>query len=81
MSIYSSNTDSGVIAFADTDHAHPVKIASAHNTGAMTFHTFDNTLAMTIDSNQNVSINSGQLNVKKGSFAQTHLTSSLILGY
>ena len=81
MTIYSSNTDSGAIAFADTDHAYPGKIAYAHNTGSMTFHTSNNTLAMTIDSNQNVSINSGQLNVKKGSFAQTHLTSSLILGY
>ena len=43
--------------------------------------SFEDDEKMRITSSGNVSINSGQLNVKKGSFAQTHLTSSLILGY
>ena len=59
MTIFSSATDSGTIAFGDSASgaaAYAGRISYAHNTNALSFYTGGNTFAMTIDSSQNVGI-------------------------
>ena len=59
MTIFSSGTDSGTIAFGDSASgaaAYAGRISYAHNTNALSFYTGGNTFAMTIDSSQKVGI-------------------------
>ena len=82
MTIFSSSTDSGTIAFGDSASgaaAYSGRISYAHDTNSMSFHTGSNTFAMTINGSQNVGIGSAsptaQLTVHGSSHNYIHLKS------